>query len=78
MEDLHKSDIYTGLCQKFGDNLFSWAIFDFHWLNTPPSWAGDISFVQQKKKETVLTLMEWPAQSPNLNPIKLLWEELEQ
>ena len=36
------------------------------------------NYLQNKEKENQLRIMEWPAQSPNCNPIELLWDHLDR
>lgn len=35
-------------------------------------------YIKSKKKQHVLQLIYWPEQLANLNPIELVWDELDQ
>lgn len=43
----------------------------------PTSWLCP-SYLRRNEQASCIQIMEWPAQSPELNPISLVWEELDR
>ena len=60
---------FQTLCQQFGEGpfMFQHDNLPVHKANSIQKWFVEISVEE----------LDWPAQSPDLTPIKRLWDELE-
>ncbi len=56
---------YTAL-QKFGNALEKWGFGQYHTSKLCKS------YLERKQSAGIMSLMEWPPQSPDLNPTELL------
>ncbi len=56
---------YTAL-QKFGNTLEKWGFGRYHTSKLCKS------YLERKQSAGIMSVMEWPPQSPDLNPIELL------
>ena len=53
--------------------------FIFHQDNDPKRTSKLCkNYIQSKEEQCVLKIMEWPAQSPDLSRIELVWDELDR
>ncbi len=66
-------NIYTAL-QKFGNALEKWGFGRYHTSKLDPKHTSKLckSYLERKQSAGIMSVMEWPPQSPDLNPIELL------
>ena len=66
-----------GICTKWRANWIRLTIMRSH-LECG-LWVKDLySYIKSKQEQHILQLMSWLAQSVDLNPIELVWDELDQ
>ncbi len=65
--------MYTAL-QKFGIALEKWGLGRYHTSKLDPKHTSKLckSYLERKQSAGIMSVMEWPPQSPDLNPIELL------
>ncbi len=69
--------MYTAL-QKFGNTLEKWGFGRYHTSKhtskLDPKHTSKLckSYLERKQSAGIMYVMEWPPQSPDLNPIELL------
>ncbi len=65
--------IYTAL-QKFGNALEKWGFGQYHTSKLDPKHTSKLCkpYLERKQSAGIMSVMEWPPQSPDLNPIELL------
>ncbi len=61
------SKLYTAL-QKFGNALEKWGFGRYH----TSKHTSKLCYLERKQSAGIMSVMEWPPQSRNLNPIELL------
>ncbi len=77
------SKLYTAL-QKFGNALEKWGFGRYHTSKhtskldpkhtskLDPKHTSKLCYLERKQSAGIMSVMEWPPQSRNLNPIELL------